>query len=283
MPFSAARRARYAEAPCSRTCLSFGLAEQKARRTSRNPQASYRQRNRERWRAARPKCLGLRQCPLKHPNRYRNGALGLLDTTRTTTTTTRYRRTPNAERRDARVTSNNVRAHDAARRHDRDRDHDSDHDRDRCGPPRRSAPCASCDTAPSLAMAVEVPAVTRRVKRAARHARRASRARMCTSPPHIARIVSPPPRAQPARARYSGTRSLDRSRAVCGVGDGGGGGGRLHRASCATRNRASLARTSTPSTRIARVIADFRSPGHARVAVAAGRRPPATGDDRAPN
>ena len=69
-----------------------------------------------------------------------------------------------------------------------------------------------------------------------------------------------PPRARPARARYGGARSLDRSRALCGVGDGGGGGGRLHRASCASRNRASLARTSTPSTRIARVITDFRFP-----------------------
>ena len=63
--------------------------------------------------------------------------------TRTTTTTTRYeRRTSNVERRDARVTSNNARAHVAARRHDRHRDHDTDHDRDRCGPPRRGCRAA---------------------------------------------------------------------------------------------------------------------------------------------
>ena len=43
LPFSAAWGAGYAQAPCSRTCLSFSLAEQKARRTSRNPQTSYRQ------------------------------------------------------------------------------------------------------------------------------------------------------------------------------------------------------------------------------------------------
>ena len=69
-----------------------------------------------------------------------------------------------------------------------------------------------------------------------------------------------PPRARPARARYGGARSLDRSRARCGVGDGGGGGGRLHNSPCASRNCASLARTSMSSTRIARVITDFRPP-----------------------
>jgi hypothetical protein len=156
----------------------------------------------------------------------------------------RRRRGTNAEcrtprRRDARVTSNNARAHVAARRHDRDRDNDSDHDRDRCGPPRRRASCTSCDAAPSLAMAVEVPAVTRRVKRAACHAHRASRARMRTSSPRIARIVTvsvPPAHDRHARAtRNGGARSLNRSRARCGVGDGGEGGGRLHRAPCASR------------------------------------------------
>ena len=136
--------------------------------------------------------------------------------TRTTTTTTRYeRRTSNVERRDARVTPNNARAHVAVRRHDRDRDNDSDHDRDRCGPPRRRASCTSCDAAPSLAMAVEVPAVTRRVKRAARHAHRASRARMRTSSPRIARIVtvSVPPRTTGTRAlrRRSLARSIARA------------------------------------------------------------------------
>jgi hypothetical protein len=113
------------------------------------------------------------------------------------------------------VTPNNARAHDAARCHDRDRDHDSDHDRDRCGPPRRRASCKSCDAAPSLAMAVEVPAVTRRVKRAARHAHRASRARMRTSSPRIARIVtvSVPPRTTGTRAlrRRSLARSIARA------------------------------------------------------------------------
>ena len=147
----------------------------------------------------------------------------------------------NAERRawcnrDTRVTSNNARAHVAARRHDRDHGNDSDHDRDRCGPPRRRASCTSWDAAPSLAMAVEVPAVTRRVKRAARHAHRASRACMCTSSPRIARIVTvsvPPAHDRHARATAALARSIDRAR--CGVGDGGEGGGRLHRAPCASR------------------------------------------------
>ena len=128
----------------------------------------------------------------------------------------------NAERRascnrDTRVTSNNARAHVAARRHDRDRDHDTDHDRDRCGPPRRRASCTSCDAAPSLAMAVEVPAVTRRVKRAACHAHRASRARMRTSSPRIARIVTvsvPPAHDRHARATAALARSIDRARGV---------------------------------------------------------------------
>ena len=136
--------------------------------------------------------------------------------TRTTTTTRYERRTSNAERRDARVMSNNARAHVTDRRHDRDRDNDSDHDRDRCGPPRRRASCTSCDAAPSLAMAVEVPAVTRRVKRAACHAHRASRARMRTSSPRIARIVtvSVPPRTTGTRAQRRRSLAQSIARAV---------------------------------------------------------------------
>ena len=183
--------------------------------------------------------------------------------TRTTTTTTRYeRRTSNVERRDARVTPNNARAHVAVRRHDRDRDNDSDHDRDRCGPPRRRASCTSCDAAPSLAMAVEVPAVTRRVKRAACHAHCASRARMRTSSPRIARIVTvsvPPAHDRHARATAALARSIDRARGVAlamAVKEAVGYTARHVR----HEKRASLACTSTPSTRITRVITDFRSP-----------------------
>ena len=173
----------------------------------------------------------------------------------------------NAERRawcnrDTRVTSNNARAHVASRRHDRDRDHDSDHDRDRCGPPRRRASCTSCDAAPSLAMAVEVPAVTRRVKRAARHAHCTSRAHMRTSSPRIARIVTvsvPPAHDRHARATAALARSIDRARGVAlamAVKEAVGYTARHVR----HEKRASLACTSTPSTRIARVITDFRSP-----------------------
>ena len=79
-----------------------------------------------------------------------------------------------------------------------------------------------------------------------------------------------PPRARPARARYGGARSLDRSRALCGVGDGGGGGGRLHRASCAPRNRASRNRARARHQRASRASSPiFVPPGHARVAAAA--------------
>ena len=173
----------------------------------------------------------------------------------------------NAERRascnrDTRLTSKNARAHVASRRHDRDRDHDTDHDRDRCGPPRRRASCTSCDAAPSLAMAVEVPAVTRRVKRAARHAHRASRAHMCTSSQRIARIVTvsvPPAHDRHARATAALARSIDRARGVAlamAVKEAVGYTARHVR----HEKRASLACTSTPSTRIARVITDFRSP-----------------------
>ena len=179
----------------------------------------------------------------------------------------RRRRGTNAEcrtprRRDARVTSNNARAHVAARRHDRDRGHDTDHDRDRCGPPRRRASCTSCDAAPSLAMAVEVPAVTRRVKRAARHAHLASRACMRTSSPRIARIVTvsvPPAHDRHARATAALARSIDRARGVAlamAVKEAVGYTARHMR----HEKSASLAHTSTPSTRIARVITDFRSP-----------------------
>ena len=48
LPFSAAWGSGYAQAPRSRTCLSFSLAEQKARRTSRTSQTSYRQHFRSR-------------------------------------------------------------------------------------------------------------------------------------------------------------------------------------------------------------------------------------------
>ena len=60
LPFSAAWGARYVEAPGSRTCLSFSLVEQKARRTSRTARASNPQHFRSRWRAAGFTCLGLR-------------------------------------------------------------------------------------------------------------------------------------------------------------------------------------------------------------------------------
>ena len=66
-------------------------------------------------------------------------------------------------------------------------------------------------------MAVEVPAVTRRVKRAACHAHRASRARMRTSSPRIARIVTvsvPPAHDRHARATAALARSIDRARGV---------------------------------------------------------------------
>ena len=66
-------------------------------------------------------------------------------------------------------------------------------------------------------MAVEVPAVTRRVKRAAHHARRASRARMRASSPRIARIVTvsvPPAHDRHARATAALARSIDRARGV---------------------------------------------------------------------
>ena len=173
----------------------------------------------------------------------------------------------NAERRakfnrDTRVTSNNARAHVAARSRDRDRDHDTDHDRDRCGPPRRRASCTSCDAAPSLAMAVEVPAVTRRVKRAACHAHCASRARMRTSSPRIARTVTvsvPPAHDRHVRATAALARSIDRARGVAlamAVKEAVGYTARHVR----HEKRASLACTSTPSTRITRVITDFRSP-----------------------
>jgi hypothetical protein len=116
--------------------------------------------------------------------------------------------------------------------------------------------------APSLAMAVEVTAVTRRVKRAARHAHRASRARMRTSSPRIARIVAvsvPPAHDRHARATAPLARSLDRARGVAlamAVKEAVGYTARYVR----HEKRASLACTSTPSTRIARVITDFRSP-----------------------
>ena len=160
------------------------------------------------------------------------------------------------------MTSNNARAHVAARSRDRDRDHDTDHDRDRCGPPRRRASCTSCDAAPSLAMAVEVPAVTRRVKRAACHAHCASRARMRTSSPRIARTVTvsaPPAHDRHVRATAALARSIDRARDVAlamAVKEAVGYTARHVR----HEKRASLACTSTPSTRITRVITDFRSP-----------------------
>ena len=66
-------------------------------------------------------------------------------------------------------------------------------------------------------MAVEVPAVTRRVKRAACHAHCASRARMRTSSPRIARTVTvsvPPAHDRHVRATAALARSIDRARGV---------------------------------------------------------------------
>ena len=193
--------------------------------------------------------------------------------TRTTTTTTRYeRRTSNVERRDTRVTSNNARAHVAARRRDRDRDHDTDHDRDRCGPPRRRASCtSSCDAAPSLAMAVEVPAVTRRVKRAACHAHCASRARMRTSSPRIARTVTvsvPPAHDRHVRATAALARSIDRARDVA-LAMAVKEAVVTPRAMCVTKN-ARHSRARARHQRASRASSPISvPPGHARVAAAA--------------
>ena len=142
---------------------------------------------------------------------------------------------------------------------------------DRCGPPRRRASCTSCHAAPSLAMAVEVPAVTRRVKRAACHAHRASRARMRASSPRIARIVTvsvPPAHDRHARATAALARSIDRARGVAlatVVEEAVGYTARhmRHETARHSRARARHQRASRASSPIS------VPPGHARVAAAA--------------
>ena len=99
-------------------------------------------------------------------------------------------------------------------------------------------------------------------KRASCHAHRASRARMRTSSPRIARIVTvsvPPAHDRHARATTALARSIDRARSVAlamAVKEAVGYTARHVR----HEKLASLVCTSTPSTRIVRLITDFRSP-----------------------
>ena len=102
----------------------------------------------------------------------------------------------------------------------------------------------------------------RRLHGASSAQHRASRARIRTSPPRIARIVTisvPPAHDRHARATAALAHSVDHARGVAlamAVKEAVGYIARHVR----HENRASLARTSTPSTRIARVITDFRPP-----------------------
>ena len=183
--------------------------------------------------------------------------------TRTTTTTTRYeRRTSNVERRDARVMSNNARAHVKT----------------------DVTTVTVTMSATMTATVVVLRVVVRRAHRVTRRRRwrwrwrcrrlhgassalrvthTASHARACARHHRASRkfvtVSVPPAHDRHARATAALARSIDRARGVAlamAVKEAVGYTARHMR----HEKSASLAHTSTPSTHIARVITAFRSP-----------------------